>query len=159
GRRSWSCARMRATLRHDSGRSMTTGGDMAQGPGPAPALEQLLALLDPDRARAGERYERIRARLVYLFRSRGCMAPEALADEAFDRGARRLQEGEVTRAADVTVYFVGVAGLLALEAQRRQLNRVPLGSEPPVLPTEEAEDDLTAARRRQCLRKCLGKLR
>ena len=44
-------------------------------------LEALLKFLDPDRERAGERYETVRSRLIRLFEWRGCSSPEDLADE------------------------------------------------------------------------------
>jgi len=133
-----------------------------RGASASPPLRQLLATLDADPARAGERYERIRARLVVLFRCRGCTGPEDLADETIDRVARRLEEGEVIRAADLTSYFVGVAGHVAQEAQRRDLRVVPFSTEQhaPAAPAAgEGDDELTQARRKRCLNGCLGRLR
>jgi DNA-directed RNA polymerase specialized sigma24 family protein len=80
-------------------------------------LHCLLATLDADPRGAAERYETLRTRLVGRFRARGLLAPEDLADETFDRVARRLSEGEHLR--DVERYLLGTARLVALEAGRR----------------------------------------
>lgn len=45
-------------------------------------LERLLSWLDPDRGNAGKKYKHIRARLLELFQSNGCEAPETLTDTA-----------------------------------------------------------------------------
>ena len=57
------------------------------------ALDKLLARFDPDRQRAGERYEAFRRRLLFLFTLWRCPEPEEQADETFDRVARRVDEG------------------------------------------------------------------
>lgn len=80
-------------------------------------LRTLLAALDTDPLRAAERYEHLRARLVCRFRARGLPAAEDLADEAFDRVARRLSEGERPR--DLSRYILGTGRLVGLEAARR----------------------------------------
>ena len=72
-------------------------------------LEALLAFLDPDRDRAGEKYQQIRQRLVKMFECRGLTPPEEPADETMDRVARRLAEGEHVRAGEPMAYFHGVA--------------------------------------------------
>ena len=55
--------------------SRVSGGEPARARGMTPEeFEALLAQLDPDRERAGERYETIRRKLVRLFEWRGCAA-------------------------------------------------------------------------------------
>ena len=49
------------------------------------AFDRLLAWLDPDRDRAGERYEEIRRKLIGIFLRRGCSTAEDLTDEAINR--------------------------------------------------------------------------
>src|SRR6185295_4829965 len=83
------------------------------------SFEALLAQLDPDRERAGERYEAIRRKLVRLFEWRGCENPEDLADETFNRVARRMAEGVELRSSDPYGYFCGVAHLVYKEVLRR----------------------------------------
>lgn len=125
-------------------------------------FDALLAQLDPDRERAGERYEAIRRKLVRLFEWRGCAAPEDLADETINRVARRLAEGVELRSADPYGYFCGVAHLLYKEVLRRasREHRALEGSGELLLPTalpviseEESGDD-----RLDCLRRCLAEL-
>ena len=48
-------------------------------------FDTLLDWLDPDRERAGHRYETIRLRLIKIFTSRGCPEAEELADETINR--------------------------------------------------------------------------
>src|ERR671938_30866 len=59
----------------------------------AEAFTKLLARLDPDRERAGEKYEELRRTLVKFFEWRGAPFPEDQADETFNRVARKLDEG------------------------------------------------------------------
>ncbi len=54
------------------------------------ALDSLLAWLDPDRDRAGAKYEAIRTRLIKVFVCRGCPEAEDLADETINRVASKL---------------------------------------------------------------------
>jgi RNA polymerase sigma-70 factor, ECF subfamily len=121
-------------------------------------LEALLALLDADRQRAGEKYEEIRRRLVKLFECRGLFRPEEAADETFDRVARRLAEGEHIRAGEPAAYFYGVARNVLRESWRRQQERPETHLAAPesyALP-EDGPDDLES--RLQCLERCLAAL-
>jgi DNA-directed RNA polymerase specialized sigma24 family protein len=63
-------------------------------------------------------YERLRIRLIAFFRLRFPAQAEALADEAFDRLARRLADGTAVESPEG--YALGIARLLLLEAQNRQ---------------------------------------
>lgn len=120
------------------------------------ALEALLAHLDPDRERAGERYEEIRRRLVRLFEWRGCAFPEDLVDETFNRVARKLAEGVELRSANPYGYFCGVAHLVYKEVLRRSMReRTALeGGDWPPAPSAETADD----ERLDALRSCLAQL-
>src|SRR4029453_5040025 len=73
------------------------------------AFEKLLAQLDADRERAGEKYERIRHKLIKFFEWRGGASPEEYADRSIDRVARRVYEGAELRVSDPYLYFHGVA--------------------------------------------------
>src|SRR5256885_4134102 len=57
------------------------------------AFSKLLARLDPDRERAGEKYEDLRRTLIRFFEWRGAPFPEEQTDETFNRVARKLDEG------------------------------------------------------------------
>ena len=82
------------------------------------AFDKLLTCLDPDRERAGIRYEIVRLKLVKFFEWRGCESPEDQADETINRVARRIDEGEVIN--NLESYFLGVARLLLLESEKRR---------------------------------------
>src|SRR6185295_1078239 len=98
-------------------------------------LEALLAYLDTDRDRAGEKYEEIRHRLMKLFECRGIVPSEEPADETIDRVARNVLRER-----------------WALQRERREgptPGQLPAGPGPEV--AAEIED---AEHRSACLEKC-----
>jgi DNA-directed RNA polymerase specialized sigma24 family protein len=124
------------------------------------SFDRLLACLDSDHERAGESYERIRRKLTKLFEWRGCVRPEELVDVAFDRVARRLEEGADIRASHLYTYFHGVALNVLREHWRGQATE-PLPERPG--PTRSAferspEPSVDADRRLTCLDECLDGL-
>jgi RNA polymerase sigma factor (sigma-70 family) len=120
------------------------------------AFDGLLAALGPDRDKAADRYLEIRRNLVRMFEWRGCATPDDYADEAINRCARKLAEGEQIR--DVATYCVGVARMLLREMTRdhahraRSLEDTPEPQTPPHDPADDSE------RRVECLRRCLNQL-
>lgn len=112
-------------------------------------LRDLLLSLDTDPRRAAERYEELRTRLVRRFASRGLPAPEDLADESFDRVARRLCEGERPR--DLPRYILGAGRLVALEAARRARRMEPVEADAVVVPAEPAFDETQIETLSACL--------
>jgi DNA-directed RNA polymerase specialized sigma24 family protein len=130
------------------------------------AFARLLATLDPDPEAAGERYERMRARLARMFEWRGCADPAELVDLTFDRVARRLEEGAEITARDPYAYLHGVA-LHVLQEHRRLAGRLVTGLEEasgvgamlasPIAATAGDDDD-ERERRLACLDRCLGDL-
>lgn len=96
-------------MKEGAGRGLTPAG-----------FEALLAMLHPDREIAGERYEGIRRRLVRLFEWRGCAHAEELADETFNRVARKSAEGLTLQRNDPYAYFCGVANHVFQEVVRRE---------------------------------------
>jgi DNA-directed RNA polymerase specialized sigma24 family protein len=113
------------------------------------SFERMLAWLDPDRERAGHRYEAVRTRLLRIFVSRGCACPEDLADETINRVCDRILELADTYTGDPTLYFYGVATKVHLEYLRKTARIA-------VLPPREPEEDREAAH--QCLERCITKL-
>lgn len=79
-------------------------------------LGQLLAALG-----SAERYETLRWRLVRLFTWERCGEPEALADEALDRLARRIAEGEEIERLES--YLFGIARLMLREEAARAVRQ------------------------------------
>jgi DNA-directed RNA polymerase specialized sigma24 family protein len=131
-------------------------------PGPTPEeFEALLARLDPDRDRAGERYEEIRRKLARLFEWRGCDFPEELVDETINRVARRLAEGVEIQTPDPYAFFCGVAFLVYKESWRktvRERQAVETGDWPTHTPPASLAADDAESRRLECLRHCLDAL-
>ncbi|HEV7516956.1 MAG TPA: hypothetical protein VGR07_11710 [Thermoanaerobaculia bacterium] len=122
------------------------------------AFESLLAQLDADRERAGERYESIRRRLLRLFEWRGCEFPEELADETFNRVARRLAEGLTIQSPDPYSFFCGVAHLLHKEVLRERARERQARESGDWAPYASAEEEEPEDRRLGCIRLCLGQL-
>ena len=83
-------------------------------------FEALLAMLHRDREKAGEIYEGIRRRLIRLFEWRGCSRSEDLADETFNRAARKFAQGVEIKRPDPYAYFCGVAHHVFQEVVRRE---------------------------------------
>lgn len=114
------------------------------------ALTALLAALHPDPTAAAREYERLRSRLVRYFALQGVGRAAEAADEAFNRLARRLAEGESVR--KVEPYLAGIARLLVFEErQRMRREQAALGQ----LASADApapEDDRTLRALEQCLR-------
>jgi DNA-directed RNA polymerase specialized sigma24 family protein len=114
------------------------------------SFDGLLAALDPDRTAAGERYERLRRRLLMFFAARRVPMGEVCADETLDRAARRLAEG-VAVEPTVESYVLGIARNVAREEWKKpraaevDWNRVPA--------VDRAADE-----RGDCLERCLAEL-
>lgn len=125
----------------------------------AEVFDQFLAWLDPDRECAGQRYEHIRHTLIIIFRSRGCLNCEELADETINRVIRRVPEIAPTYVGDPVRYFCAVAHKLHLEYGLR-LSKQPVSLEvvaadlpAPLVSTAQDEEFEYA-----CLERCLEKL-
>lgn len=91
------------------------------------AFEQLLASLDTNREHAGQKYENLRRKLIEFFEARGSRSPTDHADEAINRVARKVEEGESVQ--DLNRYSYGVARLLFMETLRAR-EAEPIALEP-----------------------------
>jgi DNA-directed RNA polymerase specialized sigma24 family protein len=122
------------------------------------AFGKLLASLDADAEKAGEKYEQLRGGLVCFFEWRGAPFPQDHADEALNRVARKLDEGDQVN--DPFSYVYGVARLVLLEAyksrekERAALAHLPRHTQP--VSHDFGKDD--ASRRVDCLGRCLDEL-
>jgi DNA-directed RNA polymerase specialized sigma24 family protein len=113
------------------------------------AFDNLLAWLDSDREKAGEKYEKIRLKLIKIFVCRGCSTPEELADETINRVTRKVQEIADTYVGDPALYFSNVAQKIFLEYLRKK----PEPAAPPEPdPVEDSEPEY------ECLDQCMQKL-
>ncbi len=103
-----------------------------------PAFAALLRALDSDRVQAGRKYERFRRRLSRYFALHGVPHPLEAGDEAFNRLAKRLSEGEPVL--NLEAYLAGIARLVMLE-ERQKLNRERQMLSQLMTPEAAAEED------------------
>src|SRR5262245_16582612 len=120
------------------------------------ALERLLGALDPDRERAAEAYEQLRARIAGLHRWWGAANGEALADQTLDRVARKLEEGVRIADGAFGAYVRGVARMVHHESVRQEQRA--RASELGALHSFPAGQDETSRAAFTCLDRCLPKL-
>jgi DNA-directed RNA polymerase specialized sigma24 family protein len=111
------------------------------------AFEMVLDWLDPDRERAGQKYEEIRRKLIKILAHRGCTIAEELTDEAINRVCRKVQEVAPNYVGDPAHYFYGVAQKVFLEHVKKK-------AEPKPIPKPDPPDE----RRFECLERCFEEL-
>jgi len=123
-------------------------------------FDGLLQRLHPDRNSAAERYEDLRRKLMRFFRWNDCFPGEELADQAFDRVARKLGSEQIH---DVPAFLWGVARNIVREFRKRPPT-VNFEELPPLRQPHTSHAELSLIeqkvreRRLQCLRKCLEQL-
>ncbi|MEN3335448.1 MAG: hypothetical protein V7641_4813 [Blastocatellia bacterium] len=113
-------------------------------------FERFLAWLDPDRDKAGKKYEEIRRRLIKMFESRGCMEAEEMTDDTFDRVVRKVPEIIDSYFGDPALYCYGVGRNVRLERYRKPPTPMPM---PLPDPWDVREPPFA------CLDRCLKKLK
>ena len=121
--------------------------------GPTPeSFEILLQWLDLNRDQAAEQYEKIRQRLIRSFIRAGCGDDaEHLADEVFDRVARKLSENKVPDPfiGEKAIYFRGFVNNVCHEHLRmRRRKEIP----PPDPSHDDVESEIA------CLDECVSTL-
>lgn len=118
------------------------------------AFDQMLAWLDSDRERAGQKYEEIRCGLIKIFVCQGCSDPEGLADETIDRVIHKIPEIVPNYAGNPALYFSGVARYILLEYKNRiaQLRLLPAA------PPKQIEKGEDIEREYECLDRCIERL-
>jgi len=116
-------------------------------------FDVLLLWLDKNREAAGQKYEKIRERLVRVFVGRGCFEAEDLADETITRVANILPRLIDNYKGEQAYYFYGVADKVHLEWLRKEKKKRNLE-----LPDDEPEEDPELEAEYDCLEKCLEKL-
>lgn len=117
------------------------------------SFDLLLDWLSPDRALAAERYEVIRAKLIFLFECNGARDPGSLADEVFDRACRRLQERTIELEKDPAAFLQGVARFVLREELKKEVT----GNQATRLAVVPGPS-LNEERRLACMRTCLKAL-
>jgi DNA-directed RNA polymerase specialized sigma24 family protein len=114
------------------------------------AFDSLLAWLDADREQAGEKYERIRRRLIKIFTCRGRPDAEELADETINRVTLKATQVSKEYVGDPALYFYGVAQKVFLESVRKP----PAAAAPPPAADRSEEDE----REYECLEQCIEQI-
>ena len=115
------------------------------------AFDKLLSSFSLDRDEAGRQYERTRTRLFRVFEWGAVGPADELADETFNRVARRIDEGQ--KIDNLIAYIVGVAKIVCKEAHKRHLP-MSLDDAPETryrITPEPVEPDV----RMQCFDQCL----
>ena len=112
-------------------------------------FSDLLTWLNPDRERAGQRYEEIRRRLIKIFAHYGCWEAEDLADETLRRVELKVKDIAQGWVNDPALYFYAVA---------RNVRHEYLRPKPPPPPPPPAPDVEQAEREDSCLEHCMKRL-
>ena len=116
------------------------------------SFEAMLLSLHPDRREAGLEYERLRGGLTQLFSLHGFARRDDLADEAFNRLARRISSGESIR--QPGQYLAGIVRMLVHE-ERERLRRMQSAISQSVLIQTQPDDREALA---DALETCLGQI-
>lgn len=121
------------------------------------ALDCFLTRLDPDRDRAGEKYEAIRLRLLKYFQWCGVVVPDVEVDETLNRVVRKIHEGE--NVYNLSSYIYGVAKWVYAECLKKQTRNQPISDQEYEIEAPVPEDDdPQVSERRTCLNNCLQTL-
>ena len=125
------------------------------------AFDTLLGWLDPDRDRAGRKYEDIRLRLIRIFICRGCWEAEELADETINRVVAKMGDLATQYQGDPALYFYGVSQKVQLEYSRKTRLRdsetlLDTSAKVPTPANAVMADD--AEPEYECLERCLNHL-
>lgn len=110
------------------------------------AFDKLLAWLDPDREKAGEKYHRIQTRLIRIFAAKGYCDAEDLTDVTINVVAQKIDWLTENYEGDPALFFLGVARKIFLE---RCHEKPPPKVPPPDPPSDEVEKQCS------CLDECL----
>jgi DNA-directed RNA polymerase specialized sigma24 family protein len=132
------------------------------------AFDKLLAWLDADREAAGEKYEKIRQKLIKLFKWRNCTPEEEYADLTINRVTRRVFEGANVSDQKPYLYFHGIALNVIREYWRgrlkhkredfEELNPLELAADSPHQKMEQEVEQDREAGRFACMQECLRAL-
>src|SRR5436305_353923 len=124
----------------------------------AEAFTKLLARLDAERERAGEKYEDLRRTLIKFFEWRGAPFPEDHTDETLNRVARKLDEGIEIK--NLGGYCCEVARLVCLEVWKGSDSRrdTPATNFQNAASADDSDSALERELRLDCLEQCLNRL-
>ena len=120
---------------------------------PPTSLDEILDWLNPDRELAGDMYVQLRHDLAKMFEWRGCLDPEGLTDEVFDRVSRKVLEVRPTYEGDPRLYFRAVANNVIKEELKKVKARVSFEGVDQMQPETRIDDEV--ANMEECLQSCL----
>lgn len=132
------------------------------------AFEKMLRWLDADLDAAGQKYEKIREKLIKLFKWRNVIPEEEYTDITINRVTRRIDESAEIAVENQYTYFHGTALNVIREYWRGQLKHKHQdldAVDPLALSVGDAEDEMEAheadvfeQRRFGCMRGCINDL-
>lgn len=130
-------------------------------------LDRLLVSLDEDTERAAGKYEQLRQALIVFFEVRGSLHPTDEADETINRVARRLLEGQMIPAPNISSYCYAVARNIWRERMAGAVSEtslpeddapLALASTDPMQAMEQEEERILFEQRLECLERSLREL-
>jgi hypothetical protein len=113
------------------------------------AFQNLLRWLHPEPEKAGTKYEEIRRRLIFVFRCRGCIFPDDLADQCIDRVARIISGEGFTYEGNPALFFYGVGKVIIKEHLRAR---------PTVKQIPSTDFSEEKEHQHECLENCMSEL-
>src|SRR6185295_14660850 len=118
------------------------------------AFDKLLSSFSPDRDEAGQQYERTRVKLCRIFEWYSVGPADELADETFNRAARRIDEGQ--KIDNLPGYIVGVAKIIVKEVKKKHQ---PISlDDAPDNQQQTAPEPVEPDARQECFDRCLDEL-
>ena len=121
-------------------------------------FDALLTWLDPDRERAGTKYEDIRHSLINIFSWQGSCNAEDLADETITRVIVKVRELAPIYIGDPALYFYGVAKKMQWEVMRREQAVAETTSFDNIKDTRDTQEINNFEEEYECMDHCLREL-
>ncbi len=119
-------------------------------------FEELLSWFDKDREKAGQKYEKIRAKLIKVFTARGCVIGDELADETIDRVVSKMDSLPDKYEGEPALYFYAVGKRVLSEYFRKLQTHEELSENLSQIQTDPNSEEETE--KLSCLRTCLQTL-
>lgn len=117
-------------------------------------FNRFLMALDPERDRAGAKYEQMRISLIKFFAWRGVVDPEELADEAISRLVQKIETLDVNY--DINRYVYVIAAKIFREYRRHVAVESRFVFDETRLVENEVDNALE--KKHECLDRCLKEL-
>jgi len=114
-------------------------------------FDSLLEWLDPDRERAGAKYQTIREGLIKIFIWQRCSDAESLADETLNRVNLKVTEARQTYSGDPALFFYAVAKNVFAEHMKAR-------SVEPVTTVDDNQETPDIEKQNGCYERCLSHL-